>query len=212
MSHRRGRAPGAPAASLDAELPGHGRRSPQAPRGRARPRAPSAVRHGRAAPPLVGAVRGAGPRARSARSLAGRAARVGCARRCGAPVPSRPVPSRSGIPGRMVSAPSPPRAPFLPPPPPSPSAPCCRHRGLCKPPAGSAPAQAVAAARLCRITHSGAAQREKHGDWQNASPALGNAWFFLAQLTELRIVALLEWHRPGPEVEPERDLHKSDVE
>lgn len=190
------------------------------------PRPPSAVPHGHAASPLASTVREAGSRRRSARSLAGWAARVGRARRCGAsvassPVPSCPVPSRSGIPGRMVSALSPPRAPFPLPPPASRSAPSRRHRGLCKPLSCSTAAQALAAARLPRTAHPGEAPHSNGKTTPGKTPGFAkyltcsrHAWFFLAQLTDRRIVrgpaALLEWNRPGPEVEPERDLHNSD--
>lgn len=194
MSHRRGRAPGAPAASLDAELPGHGRRSPQAPRGRARPRAPSAVRHGRAAPPLAGAVRGAGPRARSARSLAGRAARVGCARRCGAPVPSGPIPERHSRPdgeralpaaGSLPTAASPePFRPLLPTPwvvqtpcrfRPCPGRRCCpvmSHNALRSGPTGKTPglAKCVTCSRQCLVL-LGTAHRAPHRCAVGMAPA-----------------------------------------
>uniref|UniRef100_A0A8C3M8Z5 Uncharacterized protein n=63 Tax=Passeriformes TaxID=9126 RepID=A0A8C3M8Z5_GEOPR len=91
-------------------FPGHGVAwtrppLPQAARGRARPRAPSPVPHGHAALSLAGAVRGGGFPS-SFRPLIGRlggACRLRAAVRSSRAVPSRPVPARSGVPGRMAS-------------------------------------------------------------------------------------------------------------
>lgn len=179
-SHRRGRAP---AASLDTELPGHGRRSLRRPAGGPAHALPQLSLTGTRA--ATGPSREGGGLALPFRPLIGRlggACRLRAAVRSSRPVRCGAVPSRSGIPGRMVSAPSPPRAPFPPPPPPSPSGPSRRQQELCKSPSGSTPAQAVAAARLPRTTHPGEAPPptgktipEKHRNSQNTSPALVKA-------------------------------------